>query len=975
MKQKIKDKYISFVEKCKVIIFMKKLKLLSLCVALLLSVANGFAQSGTTGNLTWALSGSGSNRTLTISGNDTMPNYSSNAQPWSSYLNSITTVIISNGVTTIGDYAFYICINLTSVTIPNSVTSIGLESFGGCYSLTSIIIPDSVKTIGNYAFSLCYSLQTVNFNAINCTTMGTNVFFGDTAFRTLNIGNKVKTIPNYAFSGRSSLTSVTIPDSVTSIGDGAFSNCSGFIFVTIGNNVTTIGNYVFYGCIGLTFVTIGNSVSTIGSSAFSGCNGLTSVTIPESVTSIGSGAFQNCTNLQTVNYNAINCTTMGGVFFGNIAFKTLNIGNRVKTIPDYAFQGCDSLTSVIIPDSVTSIGDGAFASCSGLTFVIIGNNVTSVGNYAFQGCGDLTSVTIGNSVTSIGNGAFMNCISLQTVNYNAINCTTMSGNVFFGDTAFRTLNIGNKVQAIPNLAFFNLSLTGVLNIPNSVTSIGDLAFANCSSLDSVTIGNSVTNIGMATFYNCSGLASVIIGNSVTNIGNLAFYGCDSLTSITSKAMVPPILGVTAFYNVPTNIPVYVPCGSFNAYQTDTNWNYFTNFVIDSTTSVADSIFYNAVKCYNVPYTDKNFTTPINSAGTYYIRLVNNTGCDSVMCMALTENPPIPVTNYSDTICYGTTYTDNNFTNLTTSGQYYDTLQNVNGCDSIIGLTLTVNPTYFKQIKDTICQGNTYYLNGKPYTLANTYRDTLKTIRGCDSVFELNLTVNPTYFTQIKDTICNGNSYNFFDKLLTTSGIYLDTLPTIHGCDSIIELTLTVNPIYTIPIIAEICDGETYNQNGFNESISGTYTQNLKTIHGCDSTVILDLIVNPTYFTKINDSISAGSSYIFNGKTLTASGIYYDTLQTIFGCDSIFELTLTVGSVGIVEMPLMASLRVFPNPASTQLHVKLDSQEPAEYNIFSITGQILLQGKIQVNLPINIESLASGMYYLKIAGKTVKFVKE
>ena len=926
---------------------MKKLKFLLLCVVLLLSTIS-FGQSGTTGPLTWSLSGSAPNYTLTISGNDTMPNYSSsNSQPWYSYLNSITTVVISNGVTTIGERAFYFCSGLTSVTIPNSITSIEYEAFYNCISLTSVIIPDSVTSIGNYAFNSCYKLQTVNYNAINCTSMGHNVF-SFTTFWTLNIGNRVKTIPNNTFSGCRGLTSVTIPDSVTSIGDyafglcdsltsiiignsvtsigdGAFQNCSNLTSVTIPDSVTTIGAYAFSDCSGLTFVTIGNSVTTIGYSAFNGCNGLTSVTIPDSVTSIGVHAFGDCTSLQTVNFNAINCTTMGSsVFYGDTAFRTLNIGNYVKAIPNYIFNGCNGLTSVTIPDSVTSIGNGAFGNCSNLNTITIGEGVTSVVS------------------------AFTNCSNLTIINFNAVSCN--AGQMFVGTTP-TTLNIGEKVQIIPGAAFWSLPLSGNLIIPNSVTTIGYGAFYG------------------------GDFSSITIGNSVTSIEHSAFYGCDSLISITSKAMAPPVLVASAFYNVPANIPVYVPCGSLNAYQTDTNWNYFTNFVIDSTTSVADSIFYNAVKCYNVGYTDNNFTTPINSAGTYYIRLVNNTGCDSVMCMTLTENPPILATNYSDTICYGTTYTDNNFTNLTASGQYYDTLQNVNGCDSVVCLTLIVNPVYFTQIKDTICDGEIYILNGKTYTTANIYRDTLQTIHGCDSIFELTLTVNPVYNVPIVAAICEGDSYNFLGKTLTTSGIYYDTLPTVNGCDSIIELTLTVNPVYNVPIVAAICEGDSYNFFSKMLTTSGVYYDTLPTVNGCDSIIELTLIVDSVYFTQIKDSISAGSSYNFHGKQLTAAGIYYDTLQSIHGCDSIFELMLTISNVGIVGANGIRPIQIYPNPAFTKLHVKLETQEVADYKIYSITGQIILQGKTQDNSSINIESLANGMYYLKIAGKTVKFVKE
>jgi Flp pilus assembly protein protease CpaA len=171
------------------------------------------------------------------------------------------------------------------------------------------------------------------------------------------------------YGGCSGLTSVTIPNSVTSIGSDAFFYCSGLTSVTIPNSVTSIGQYAFRECSGLTSVTIPNSVTSIGGGAFGYCSSLTSVTIPNSVTTIGVGAFQDCSGLTSV-----------------------TIPNSVTTIGVGAFSGCSGLTSVTIPNSVTSIGSDAFFYCSGLTSVTIPNSVTTIGNYAFQYCTGLTSV-------------------------------------------------------------------------------------------------------------------------------------------------------------------------------------------------------------------------------------------------------------------------------------------------------------------------------------------------------------------------------------------------------------------------------------------------------------------------------------------------------------------------------------------------------------------------------------------------------
>ena len=236
------------------------------------------------------------------------------------------------------------------------------------------------------------------------------------------------------------LTSVTIPNSVTSIGSYAFYGCSKLTSVTIPNSVTSIGNYAFYDCSGLTSITIPNSVTSIENNAFSGCSGLTSVTIPNSVTSIG----------------------------------------------NYAFYYCSGLTSITIGNSVTSIGGRAFSGCSGLTSITIPNSVTSIGNSAFYYCSGLTSITIPNSVTSIGERAFEYCSGLKKVIVKDI--AAWCGIKFYGFYS-NPLSYAKHIYSDEDTEITNLI------IPNSVTSIGEEAFYGCSGLTSVTIPNSVTSIG------------------------------------------------------------------------------------------------------------------------------------------------------------------------------------------------------------------------------------------------------------------------------------------------------------------------------------------------------------------------------------------------------------------------------------------------------------------------------------------------
>ena len=420
----------------------------------------------------------------------------------------------------------------------------------------------------------------------------------------------------------SGLTSLDIPASVT---------CNSQTY-----SVTSICDSAFYSCKSLTSVTIPNSVTSIGDWAFYNCSSLTSVTIPNSVTSIGTQAFRDCSGITAVHISDIAAwcaiefsrassfplayTKSGHLYLNDIEVTNLVIPNSVTSIGSYTFYKCSGLTSVTIPNSVTSIGSDAFGSCSGLTAVhisdiaawcaiefgnsgsnpltsakhlylnnaeitnlIIPNSATSIGNYAFYACSGLTSVTIPNSVTSIGNNAFFLCSGLTAVYISDIaawcaiefGSTRASNPLFYAKHLYlnyaeiTNLVIPNSVTSIGNYAFYNCSGLTTVTISTSVTTIGNGAFSGCSGFTSITIPNSVTSIGGSAFSNCSGLTSITIPNSVTSIGGSAFYKCSGLTHATILAETPPTLGTSTF---PTNIPIYVPCGTLEAYKMATNWD-------------------------------------------------------------------------------------------------------------------------------------------------------------------------------------------------------------------------------------------------------------------------------------------------------------------------------------------------------------------------------------------------------------------
>ena len=397
------------------------------------------------------------------------------------YRSKDTNYSISNGVTHIGDYAFYYDESLTSINIPNSVTNIGNCAFSNCESLTSINIPNGVTNIGSFAFDGCNSLTNIN------------------------IPNNVTNIEDGAFLGCESLTSINIPNSVTNIGDLAFSGCSSLTNINIPNSVTNIGDKAFYNSESLTKINIPNSVINIGNSAFSGCSSLTKIIIPSSVVNMDGNPFLGWDG--DLHNESKAFVYERQVLFNKdkttlIAYRSKKtsyiIPNSVTNIENYAFSGCKSLTSIEIPNSVSNIGNYAFCGCDSLASIEIPNSVSNIGNYAFSGCKSLTSINIPNSVTNIEYGAFSGCDSLTNI------------------------NIPNSVTNIEDSAFsWCKSLTNI-NIPDSVTNIGDHAFSDCSSLTSINIPDSVTNIGKSAFWRCENIPSKIKSDIIQRFGEKVF---------------------------------------------------------------------------------------------------------------------------------------------------------------------------------------------------------------------------------------------------------------------------------------------------------------------------------------------------------------------------------------------------------------------------------------------------------------------
>ena len=460
---------------------------------------------------------------FTISGTGKMKDYSGEDSPF--YQNSnIKSVIIENGVTSIGDSAFRSCTSLVSVTIPNSVTSIGNYVFYYCEKLKSVDLSDNITSIGDSAFADCTSLTNVTIPSI------------------------VTSIGDYAFGECTSLTDITIPDSVMNIGDGAFFVCTSLKSIEVSDN-----NKNYASVDGVFFNKDKSELITYPAGKPNDI-----YEIPNSVMNIGDGAFFACKSLKSIEVsdNNENYTSFDGVLFNKDASElitypagkpndTYEIPISVKSICYAAFLLCTSLTDVIIANGVTSIGHEAFSYCRNLTSIIIPDSVTSIGHYVFSDCESLKDVyytgsedewnkiTIGNDNENLTNATIHYNFEPEPSNKQTGSC---GDNVTYSlDTETGVLTISGtgkmKNYSGEDSPFYQNSNIKSVIIENGVTSIGNFAFYSCNSLIEVSLPTSTISLGVSAFSGCENLMSISIPANIVDIQSIAFAGCKKLTSI------------------------------------------------------------------------------------------------------------------------------------------------------------------------------------------------------------------------------------------------------------------------------------------------------------------------------------------------------------------------------------------------------------------------------------------------------------
>ncbi len=517
---------------------------------------------------------------------------------------SLKTVVITGNITSIPNFAFRNNSSITSIILPNSVTSIGessfyktgiktidlknvetiaLSAFSGS-ALTSIALTDKLTSLGNYLFEGCESLTSVDMsNITNTCTIGSYLFKGCKKLSNVDLGN-AKNVSTNMFDGCTSLEEILIPSTITSIGsyafknsglksidlsgmaDGsnvlsyAFQNCAKLTSVKL-PKVTKICEYTFYDCPSLAICEIPSTVTEIGASAFNN-TALRSITIPAGIsTTIGNSAFGNNPSLETV---TINCTTTAygysnaGLFSGTNNIKTVIFGEGAVKVFDKLFMSEKSLTSVTLPSTLTEIGASAFYGCASLTTITIPENVTSIGGDAFNGCTKLLEVYNESSLTLTAGSQDNGYVAYYAL---AVHTNVSDDSIYEKDANGFTFIVKNGKGYLFSYDGTNTNIT----LPNSFTKSGvtyntyDIhsnAFMNNDVIESVTIPGNIKTIGNSAFEGCQNLKNVVLEEGVEVINENAFYDCDALENLTLPNSLEAIYGATSYKNY-RNLNYYI----------------------------------------------------------------------------------------------------------------------------------------------------------------------------------------------------------------------------------------------------------------------------------------------------------------------------------------------------------------------------------------------------------------------------------
>ena len=618
-------------------------------------------------------------------------------------------VIIEEGITKIGDYAFAYNERLSEIVFPSTLINVGNYAFYENRSYAEITLPSNTKTLGSYAFARGYQLALIKLPD-SIETIGTNCFYRDEdkmihpnvtiefyynkgvicanildgqLMHNIIVDDQIFSIGDYAFANASNLTFVSLPDSISTFGSNVFKG-NNRIKIIIRNydgkiddevykeklltaidlivDNTEIGDYAFYGSTGLKTLTI-NGASNVGDYAFSTCTGLQTVLVNDKC-DVGDYAFYKCTGLQKV-------TLKNESNIGDYAFAECVNLNRVDindspVLGAYAFYNDNSMTTFTIQGEIYRINEHCFDTCKSLRSMQLPLTVNYIGEYAFYDCNSMTSINIPLGIEKILTHTFYGCSSLKLIDIpNTVD--EIQDYAFYGCIAAETINISANCESIGDYTFYNCKLISTLIIPDSVQYIGEYAFRSCLKITELRFSDNVEEIGACAFYDCNALEKIYLGKKIIELKDRLFYACVNLTDLYVYAPLSYI-DELAFYGAEECV-IHMGYDTYMInrfdelgmnYEIDSSIVYeYKVMFVDWDDSIISSLTYNSGDSIVVP------TNPTRDADNTYTYVFKSWDKEVVVCggnttyKALYDSTYIEYTitfvNYDDTELSSKTY--------------------------------------------------------------------------------------------------------------------------------------------------------------------------------------------------------------------------------------------------------------------------------------------------------------------------------